>query len=54
MNYYSFTGLAELVNTWVLTMNFFKSDLFLDLATAIAIGLALCVGLLAYFDVLVK
>ena len=54
MNYYSFTELAELVTLRVLTMNFFKSDLFLDLATAIAIGLALCVGLLAYFDVLVK
>ena len=54
MNYYSFTGLAELVITWVLTMNFFKSDLFLDLATAVAIGLALSVGLLAYFDVLIK
>jgi hypothetical protein len=26
----------------------------LDLATAVVIGLALCVGLLAYFDVLVK
>jgi hypothetical protein len=26
----------------------------LDLATAVLIGLALCVGLLAYFDVLVK
>lgn len=26
----------------------------LDLATATLIGLALCVGLLAYFDVLVK
>jgi hypothetical protein len=26
----------------------------LDLATAIVVGLALCVGLLAYFDVLVK
>jgi hypothetical protein len=35
-------------------MNFFKSDLFLDLATAVVVGLALCVGLLAYFDVLVK
>ena len=54
MNYYSFTGLAELVTLRVLTMNFFKSDLFLDLATAIVVGLALCVGLLAYFDVLVK
>jgi hypothetical protein len=26
----------------------------LDLATAVVVGLALCVGLLAYFDVLVK
>ena len=26
----------------------------LDYLTAIALGLALCVGLLAYFDVLVK
>jgi hypothetical protein len=36
-------------------MNFFKSDLFnnlADIATVIAISLALCVGLLAYFDVL--
>ena len=27
---------------------------FLDYLTTIVIGLALCVGLLAYFDVLVK
>jgi hypothetical protein len=26
----------------------------LDLATAVVVGFALCVGLLAYFDVLVK
>jgi hypothetical protein len=54
MIYYSFTELAELVFQWVLTMNFFKSDLLCDIATAVAIGLVLCIGLLAYFDVLVK
>ena len=31
----------------------FKENLF-DLLTAIGLGLALCVGLLAYFDILVK
>jgi len=30
-----------------------KNDL-LDYLTAIGLGLALCVGLLAYFDVLIK
>jgi hypothetical protein len=34
-------------------MQDFKNKL-LDLLTAIGVGLALCVGLLAYFDVLVK
>jgi hypothetical protein len=34
-------------------MQDFKNNL-LDLLTAIGVGLALCVGLLAYFDVLVK
>lgn len=34
-------------------MQNFKNNL-LDLLTAIGVGLALCVGLLAYFDVLVK
>jgi hypothetical protein len=34
-------------------MQDFKENLF-DLLTAIGVGLALCVGLLAYFDVLVK
>jgi hypothetical protein len=29
-------------------------DKLLDLLTAIGLGLALCVGLLAYFDILVK
>ena len=29
-------------------------DQFLDYAAAIAIGLMLCIGLLAYFDILVK
>jgi hypothetical protein len=34
-------------------MQDFKENLF-DLLTAIGLGLALCVGLLAYFDILVK
>ena len=34
-------------------MQDFKNNL-LDLLTAVGVGLALCVGLLAYFDVLVK
>jgi len=34
-------------------MQDFKNNLF-DLLTAIGVGLVLCVGLLAYFDVLVK
>jgi hypothetical protein len=34
-------------------MQDFKENLF-DLLTAVGLGLALCVGLLAYFDVLVK
>jgi len=34
-------------------MQDFKENL-LDLLTAIGLGLALCIGLLAYFDVLVK
>jgi len=36
-----------------LNMKDFKDNL-LDLLTVIGFGLALCVGLLAYFDVLVK
>lgn len=38
-------------------MNYFSTDFkenLFDLSTAIALGLVLCVGLLAYFDVLVK
>ena len=34
-------------------MKEFKETL-LDLLTAIGLGLALCIGLMAYFDVLVK
>jgi len=34
-------------------MSNFKETLF-DLLTAIGLGLALCVGLMAYFDILVK
>jgi hypothetical protein len=34
-------------------MQDFKENLF-DLLTAVGVGLALCVGLLAYFDILVK
>ena len=34
-------------------MSNFKETL-LDLLTAIGLGLALCVGLMAYFDILVK
>jgi hypothetical protein len=34
-------------------MSNFKETLF-DLLTAIGLGLALCVGLLAYFDILIK
>ena len=38
-------------------MKYFTSDFkenLADLLTAIGIGLALCIGLLSYFDVLVK
>jgi hypothetical protein len=35
------------------TMSNFKETL-LDLLTCVGLGLALCVGLLAYFDILVK
>ena len=38
-------------------MKFFSQDFrenLADLLTAIGLGLALCIGLLAYFDVLVK
>lgn len=34
-------------------MSDFKENL-IDLLTAIGLGLVLCIGLLAYFDVLVK
>jgi hypothetical protein len=46
------------VNLETLMLNLFKGqtmhDQFLDYAAALAIALALCIGLLDYFDVLVK
>jgi hypothetical protein len=46
------------VNLETLMLNLFKgqtmNDQFLDYAAALAIALVLCIGLLAYFDVLVK
>ena len=46
------------VNRETLMLNLFKgqtmNDQFLDYAAAIAIGLMLCIGLLDYFDILVK
>jgi len=39
-------------------LNIFKGKTmkngFLDILTAIAIGLMLCIGMLAYFDILIK
>ncbi len=46
------------VNLETLMLNLFKGqtmhDKFLDYAAALAIALVLCIGLLDYFDVLVK
>ena len=46
------------VNLATLMLNLFKGqtmhDQFLDYAAALAIALVLCIGLLDYFDVLVK
>jgi hypothetical protein len=46
------------VNRETLMLNLFKGktmkNTILDVLSAIAIGLLLCIGLLAYFDVLVK
>jgi hypothetical protein len=46
------------VNLETLILSLFKgqtmNDQFLDYAAAIAIALVLCIGLLDYFDVLVK
>lgn len=46
------------VNRETLMLNLFKgntmNDQFLDYAAALAIALVLCIGLLDYFDILVK
>ena len=54
--YFVVTINARSIGTYPLigvNMKYLKENL-LDLLTAIGIGLALCIGLLSYFDVLVK
>jgi hypothetical protein len=46
------------VNLETLMLNLFKGhtmkNTILDILSAVAVGLMLCIGLLAYFDILIK